>query len=151
MSSTSGGFEITLEISDGPIHISGLPTLHTDVGTGLCNGGQLFVTMKDGESGLRLGHATMDVRYRDGGYDSKPTSSLSFYKMLMEFNPMDVIVPSGILTLQFSESGEDYIPSPCAVSGLLVNSFDLGLPLIDRWGEHEAWFDVPPWWEVQEM
>ena len=29
VSSTSGGFEITLEISDGPIHISGLPTLHT--------------------------------------------------------------------------------------------------------------------------
>ena len=110
VSSTSGGFEITLEISDGPIHISGLPTLHTDVSTGLCNGGQLFVTMKDGESGLRLGHATMDVRYRDGGYDSKPTASLSSYRMLMEFNPMDVIVPSGILTLQFSESGEDYIP-----------------------------------------
>ena len=151
VSSTSGGFEITLEISDGPIHISGLPTLHTDVSTGLCNGGQLFVTMKDGESGLRLGHATMDVRYRDGGYDSKPTASLSSYRMLMEFNPMDVIVPSGILTLQFSESGEDYIPSPCAVNGLLVNSFDLGLPLIDRWGEHEAWFDVPPWWEVQEI
>ena len=151
VSSTSGGFEITLEISDGPLHISGLPTLHTDVSTGLCNGGQLFVTMKDGESGLRLGHATMDVRYRDGGYDSKPTASLSSYRMLMEFNPMDVIVPSGILTLQFSESGEDYIPSPCAANGLLVNSFDLGLPLIDRWGEHEAWFDVPPWWDVQEM
>ena len=151
VSSTSGGFEITLEISDGPIHISGLPTLHTDVSTGLCNGGQLFVTMKDGESGLRLGHATMDVRYRDGGYESKPTASLSSYRMLMEFNPMDVIIPSGILTLQFSESGEDYIPSPCAINGLLVNSFDLGLPLIDRWGEHEAWFDVPPWWEVQEM
>ncbi len=151
VSSTSGGFEITLEISDGPIHISGLPTLHTDVSTGLCNGGQIFVTMKDGESGLRLGHATMDVRYRDGGYDSKPTASLSSYRMLMEFNPMDVIVPSGILTLQFSESGEDYIPSPCAVNGLLVNSFDLGLPLIDRSEEHDSWFDVPPWWEAQEM
>ena len=47
--------------------------------------------MKDGESGLRLGHATMDVRYRDGGYESKPTASLSSYRML-EFNPMDVIV-----------------------------------------------------------
>ena len=151
VSSTSGGFEITLEISDEPIHISGLPTLHTDVSTGLCNGGQLFVTMKDAESGLRLGHATMDVRYRDGGYDSKPTASLSNYRMLMEFNPMDVIVPSGSITLQFSESGEDYIPSPCAVNGLLVNTFDLGLPLIDREENHEAWFDVPRWWEVQEM
>ena len=151
VSSTSGGFEITLEMSDGPIHISGLPTLHTDVTTGLCNGGQLFVTMKDGESGLRLGHATMDVRYRDGGYESKATSSLSSYRMLMEFNPMDVVVSSGWLTLEFTESGEDYLPSPCAASGLFVESFDLFLPLIDREDEHEAWFDVPPWWEVQEM
>ena len=89
MSSTSGGFEITLEISDGPIHISGLPTLHTDVSTGLCNGGQLFVTMKDGESGLRLGHATMDVRYRDGGYDSKPTASLSSCLLYTSPSPRD--------------------------------------------------------------
>ena len=151
VSSTSGGFEITLEISDEPIHISGLPTLHTDVTTGLCNGGQLFVTMKDGESGLRLGHATMDVRYRDGGYESKATSSLSSYRMLMEFNPMDVIVPSGVITLEFTESGEDYIPSPCAVSGMLVNSFDLGVPIIDRVENHDSWFEVPPWWEDQEM
>ena len=151
VSSTSGGFEITLEISDGPIHISGLPTLHTDVTTGLCNGGQLFVTMKDGESGLRLGHATMDVRYRDGGYESKATSSLSSYRMLMEFNPMDVIVPSGVIALEFTESGEDYIPSPCAVSGMLVDSFDLGVPLIDRGENHDSWFEIPPWWEHQEM
>lgn len=151
VSSTSGGFEITLDISNGPIHISGLPTLHTDVTTGFCNGGQLFVTMKDGESGLRLGHATMDVRYRDGGYESKATSSLSSYRMLMEFNPMDVIVPSGVITLEFTESGEDYIPSPCAVSGLVVNSFDLGIPLIDRDENNDSWFEAPPWWEHQEM
>ena len=151
VSSTSGGFEITLDISNGPIHISGLPTLHTDVTTGFCNGGQLFVTMKDGESGLRLGHATMDVRYRDGGYESKATSSLSSYRMLMEFNPMDVIVPSGVITLEFTESGEDYIPSPCAVSGLVVNSFDLGIPLIDRDENNDSWFETPPWWEHQEM
>ena len=152
VSSTSGGFVKTIPIpGDSPIHISGLPTLHVDVSTGLCNGGQLFVTMKDGESGLRLGHATMDVRYRDGGYESKATSSLSSYRMLMEFNPMDVVVSSGWLTLEFTESGEDYIPSPCAASGLFVESVELYLPLIDREDEHEAWFDVPPWWEVQEM
>ena len=152
VSSTSGGFVETIPTpGDSPIHVSGLPTLHVDVITGLCNGGQLFVTMKDGESGLRLGHATMDVRYRDGGYESKATSSLSSYRMLMEFNPMDVVVSSGSLTLEFTESGEDYIPSPCAASGLFVESAELYLPLIDREDEHEAWFDVPPWWEVQEM
>ncbi len=152
VSSTSGGFVETIPTpGDSPIHVSGLPTLHVDVITGLCNGGQLFVTMKDGESGLRLGHATMDVRYRDGGYESKATSSLSSYRMLMEFNPMDVVVSSGSLTLEFTESGEDYIPSPCAASGLFVESVELYLPLIDREDEHEAWFNVPPWWEVQEM
>ena len=109
--------------------------------------------MKDGngDDSLRLGHATMDVRYRDGGYESKATSSLTSYRMLMEFNPMDVVVSSGWLTLEFTESGEDYLPSPCAASGLFVESFDLFLPLIDREENHGAWFDVPPWWEVQEM
>tara|TARA_Y100001968_G_scaffold137536_1_gene125687 strand:- start:6048 stop:7949 length:1902 start_codon:yes stop_codon:yes gene_type:complete len=152
VSSTSGGFVYTFKLhGDAPIHISGLPTLHTDVSTGLCNGGQLFVSMKDGESGLRLGHATMDVRYRDGGYDSKSTAPLSDYRMLMEFNPMDVVVSSGFLTLEFTESGEDYIQSPCAATGLFVESFDLYLPLIDREDNHEAWFEIPPWWEHQEL
>ena len=77
------------------MHISGLPTLHIDARTNTCNGGQLFVTMFDGTSGLRLGHATMDVRYRDGGYEAKATSPMTSYRMLMEFNPMDVIVPKG--------------------------------------------------------
>ena len=151
VSSINNGFSVSLEVSDGPVHISGLPTLHTDVTTGLCNGGQLFVTMKEEQSGLRLGHATMDVRYRDGGYDSKPTASLSDYRMLMEFNPMDVIVPSGTIILEFSESGEDYIPSPCSTTGLTVGEFDLTLPIIERGLEDENWFDVPPWWEHQEM
>ena len=83
--------------------------------------------MKDGESGLRLGHATMDVRYRDGGYESKATSSLSSYRMLMEFNPMDVVVSSGWLTLEFTESGEDYIPSHVLL-WIICRIIDLFLP-----------------------
>ena len=55
------------------------------------------------------------------------------------------------MVLEFSESGMDYLPSPCAATGLEVLSVELTLPIIDRGGEHEAWFDVPPWWEVQEM
>lgn len=137
--------------SSGPMHISGLPTLHVDVRTGACNGGQLFVEMLDAETGLRLGHAVMDVRYRDGGYDAKPTASFSEYRMLMEFNPMDVITSGNGVVLEFSESGMDYLPSPCAATGLEVLSIDLTLPVIDRGGDHEAWFDVPPWWEHQEM
>ena len=39
--------------------------------TGLCDGGQIFATMYDATENLRIGHATMDVRYRDGGYEAK--------------------------------------------------------------------------------
>ena len=132
-------------------HISGLPTLHIDARTNACNGGQLFVTMFDGTSGLRLGHATMDVRYRDGGYDAKPTSPMTSYRMLMEFNPMDVIVPKGhTIQLLVTETGEDYLPSPCAPLGMTIFAGYqvLTLPTIDRPVEHDNWFNVPAWWEA---
>ena len=54
--------------------ISGLPTLHLDVATLGCNGGQIFATLYDDNLNLRLGHATMDIRYRDGGYDAEVTA-----------------------------------------------------------------------------
>ncbi len=132
------------------MHISGLPTLHIDARTNTCNGGQLFVTMFDGTSGLRLGHATMDVRYRDGGYDAKPTSPMTSYRMLMEFNPMDVIIPKGhTIQLVVSETGEDYLPSPCAPLGMTIFAGYqvLTLPTLDRPIGHENWFNVPTWWE----
>ena len=132
------------------IHISGLPTLHIDARTNTCNGGQLFVTMFDGTSGLRLGHATMDVRYRDGGYEAKATSPMTSYRMLMEFNPMDVIVPKGhTIQLVVSETGEDYLPSPCASAGMTIFAGYqvLTLPTIDRPVNHENWFNVPNWWD----
>ena len=132
------------------MHISGLPTLHVDARTNTCNGGQLFVTMFDGTSGLRLGHATMDVRYRDGGYEAKATSPMTSYRMLMEFNPMDVIVPKGhTIQLVVSETGEDYLPSPCASAGMTIFAGYqvLTLPTIDRPVNHENWFNVPNWWD----
>ncbi len=141
---------ITSQPMTDDIHISGLPTLHIDARTNLCNGGQLFVTMYDGTSGLRLGHATMDVRYRDGGYEALPTSPMTNYRMLMEFNPMDVIVPKGhTIQLVVSETGEDYLPSPCASSGMTIFAGyqTLTLPTIDRPSDHQNWFDVPVWWD----
>jgi len=132
------------------MHISGLPTLHIDARTNACNGGQLFVTMFDGTSGLRLGHATMDVRYRDGGYDAKPTSPMTSYRMLMEFNPMDVIIPEGhTIQLVVTETGEDYLPSPCATLGMTIFAGYqvLTLPTLDRPNDHKNWFNVPAWWE----
>jgi hypothetical protein len=97
----------------------------------------------------------MDVRYRDGGYDAKPTAPLSAYTMLMEFNPMDVDLAAGaVVEIVLTETGEDYLPSPCAVVGLNVN-FDassvLSLPLIDRPADDDRWFLAPPWWQQQPI
>ena len=131
------------------IHISGLPTLHLAVQSPMipCNGGQVFATMYDDESGLRLGHATMDLRYRDGGYGANAVLPGQSYLMLMEFNPMDVVLPAGhAIRVDLTESGEDYLPSPCAVTGIGVSldeSSEIGLPLIDRPAGDSHWFVVP--------
>jgi len=130
-----------------------MPTLHLTASTRTCNGGQVFATLYADD--LRLGHATMDIRYRDGGMDAAFTSPLSEYLMLMEFNPLDVVVPAGkSLRLVLSESGEDYLPSPCAAVGLSVSTGSdsvFSLPLIDRPESDERWFLAPAWWEQQPI
>jgi len=143
----------TLPALEQPAHISGLPTLHLSVNTLACQGGQIFATMY--ADGLRIGHATMDVRYRAGGYEAQTALPFSSYTMLMEFNPMDVDLQTGaVIEVVLTESGEDYLPSPCAAVGLNVN-FDaestLSLPLIDRPADDERWFLAPPWWEQQPI
>jgi hypothetical protein len=136
-------------------HISGLPTLHLDVSTLGCNGGQIFATMYDVTANLRLGHATMDIRYRDGGYEAKAAAPASSYTMLMEFNPLDVVLPAGhALRIELTETGEDYLPGPCATNplgGLSVSGGTIGLPLIDRPVDDNRWFLAPAWWEQQPI
>ncbi len=130
-------------VFEDEIHISGLPTLHLDVNTRGCNGGQIFATLWDETIGLRLGHAVMDLRYRDGGYDANPVSPLGSYTMLMEFNPIDVVLPAGhSLGIELTDTGEDYLPSTCALAGLSVQGGDFSMPLIERGEYHEGWFEV---------
>jgi hypothetical protein len=53
-----------------------------------------------------------------------------------------------------TESGEDYLPSPCAAVGMNVNfdaSSTLSLPLIDRPVDDDRWFLAPPWWQQQPI
>ena len=137
------------------MHLSGLPTLHLFVTTQACQGGQIFATLYDDTSNLRLGHATMDIRYRDGGYDAQPTAPFTDYTMLMEFNPLDVIIPAGhSLRLELTEMGMDYLPGPCAsnaLGGLTINYGTFGMPIIDRPVDHDSWFLTPPWWEQQPI
>ncbi len=135
---------------DEDMHISGLPTLHLSVSSSLnlaCPSGQVFATMFDDETGLRLGHATMDLRYRDGGYEANTVIPGQNYLMLMEFNPLDVMLPAGhAIRVDLTESGEDYLPSPCALTGIgisLDESSELGLPIIHRPPADHRWFTVP--------
>ena len=150
---TNNQRSFTLPPLEEGIHISGMPTLHLSVNTLACQGGQVFATMY--ADGLRVGHATMDVRYRDGGYEAKTALPFSAYTMLMEFNPMDVDLDAGaVIEVVLTETGEDYLPSPCAVIGMNVNidaSSTLSLPLIDRPVDDDRWFLAPPWWEQQPI
>lgn len=148
----STSFTLPAQVDD--MHISGLPTLHLSVQASSCNGGQIFATMFDKTDGLRIGHATMDLRYRDGGHTAKPVIPYMSYVMKMEFNPIDAIIPSGHeIEIVLTEKGEDYLPSPCQAVGLSVNidsSSTLGLPLIHRNDNSPEWFEVPAWWELVE-
>ena len=146
--SANSAISIISPVFEEEIHLSGLPTLHLDVTTMACNGGQIFATLWDETLGLRLGHAVMDLRYRDGGYDAKPVSPDPIfgggsYTMLMEFNPLDVVLPAGhILSIELTDTGEDYLPSTCAVMGLSVQGGTFGMPLIERPATHQNWFEV---------
>ncbi len=146
---------LTIPASNEDRFISGLPTLHLSVTTRGCDGGQVFATMYDSTQNLRIGHATMDVRYRDGGYTAQTVNpALQTYLMKMEFNPIDAIIPAGNeIRIELTESGEDYLPSPCAQIGLIINAdstSELSLPLIEREYDAPEWFDVPNWWDLEE-
>ncbi len=146
--SATNAISIVSPAFEEEIHLSGLPTLHLDVNTRGCNGGQIFATLWDETVGMRLGHAVMDIRYRDGGYGANPVFPAGSYTMLMEFNPLDVILPAGhSLSLELTDTGADYLPSTCAAFGLTVQGGTFGMPLIDRPTEDNRWFLAPPWWE----
>jgi hypothetical protein len=71
--------------------------------------------------------------------------------MMMEFNPIDAIIPAGhAIKVELTETGEDYLPSPCAAIGMLVSldaSSTISLPLIERAEDAPGWFQVPAWWD----
>jgi hypothetical protein len=64
---------------------------------------------------------------------------------------MDVVVPAGHqISVELTDTGEDYLPSTCAAFGLTAfidESSTLSLPLIERFEDDERWFLSPPWWE----
>ena len=118
-------------------HIAGLARLHLEAIPSY-DGGQVFVEMQDSETGLRIGHATMDVRYHQGGYDATTVIPGSQITMLMEFQAIDAIIPAGHgIRLVMTETGEDYLAPACGnacVVHVLPSSSIFQLPVIHRDG-----------------
>ena len=96
-----------------PIHIAGLISLHLEAVASF-DGGQVFVEMQDSVTGVRIGHATMDIRYHAGGYEPRTVSPTEQVTMKMEFQAIDAIIPAGHgIRLVMTETGEDYLAPLC--------------------------------------
>jgi len=138
-----GGQTVVVECSsineDEDIHISGLPTLHLSA-VPTFNGGQVFIEMLDAETGGRLGHATMDVRYHEGGYDPQTVIAGQQITMMMEFQGMDVLLPAGHgLRFVFTDTGMDYLAPACGSActvHILPSLSVFEAPTIDRDGSN---------------
>tara|TARA_B100000287_G_scaffold121033_1_gene112808 strand:- start:10082 stop:11875 length:1794 start_codon:yes stop_codon:yes gene_type:complete len=135
-----GGQTVTIEcpeLSTTDIHISGLTSLHIPA-IPTFDGGQVFIEMQDLETGLRLGHATMDVRYHAGGYDAQTVVPGQQITLLMEFQAIDAILPAGHgLKFILSEQGEDYLAPACGTActvHVLPSMSTLEIPIIIRDG-----------------
>lgn len=122
------------------LHLSGVPELELRV-TPAGNGGQICALLEDSTEDLRLGHAIMDLRYRDGGYEAQPVVAGQTYTMKMEFNPLDVALPAGHgLRLTLMETCEDYLSGP-------YNQFPVSLDIGDSSMTLHV-LDDPQWIEV---
>ena len=138
-----GGDSLTVECDplsvDNDTIISGLAVLHLTVVANF-DGGQVFIEMQDSETGLRLGHATMDVRYHAGGYSPQTVTPGETVVMMMEFQAIDAILPAGHgLTFVMTETGEDYLQPACSPTCFLhvlpsLSTFDA--PIIERDGSN---------------
>ena len=120
-------------------HIAGLVRFHLEAVPSY-DGGQVFVEMQDAETGMRIGHATMDVRYHEGGYDATTVIPGSQITMMMEFQAIDAIIPAGHgIRLVLTETGEDYLAPACGnacIVHVLPSLSTLQLPLIHRDGSN---------------
>jgi len=70
--------------------------------------------MQDSTTGMRIGHATMDIRYHAGGSEPQTVVPGQELTMLMEFQGIDAIIPAGhTIRIVLTETGEDYLAPLC--------------------------------------
>lgn len=103
-------------------------------------GGQIGATLYDAETGLRLGHAIMDLRYYQGGTEMQTVNPGMPIVPKMEFFAMDVVLPPGHgLLLELTPTVMDYLPS-AVTDPILVDVTDastLIVPTVERDGSRE--------------
>ena len=135
VSSTS---QLVLEVPafDTEILIAGMPTFHLSATPLSTLNGHLFIEMQDAETEMHLGHAVMDLRFHAGGKEGSTLLPFNDVTAMMEFFPMDVVIPAGHgIRLIITQTGEDYIPSVACLGPVsldLSESSILTLPIIDR-------------------
>ena len=81
----------------------------------------------------------MDLRFHAGGKQGSQLVPFQTVVAMMEFFPMDVVIPVGsTIELVISQTGEDYIPSAASVGPVQLDLSDesiLTLPLVNRTNE----------------
>ena len=101
-------------------------------------GGVIFAELQVADSGMRLGQATMDIRYHAGGYDPQTVFPGQSLVMMMEFQGIDAILPAGhSIQLVLTETGEDYLAPACGNScPVTVEGGTFSFPHIERSGDN---------------
>ena len=138
-----GGQTITIDCSsinpNAELHISGLVSIQLSTVPSF-DGGQIFIEMQDAQTGLRLGHATMDVRYHAGGSEPQTVQPGVEVTMMMEFQAIDALLPAGHgLKFVLSDTGEDYLAPACGNActlHVLPSLSTLQIPIIYRDGSN---------------
>ena len=114
--------------------ISGLVKLHLDT-IAFFDGGQIFAEMQDLATGMRLGHATMDIRYHAGGSEPQTVLPNDRVMMMMEFQAIDATIPAGHgIRLILTDSGEDYLAPLCGNAcpvHVLSSTSNMIIPVIE--------------------
>ena len=114
--------------------ISGLVKLHLDT-IAFFDGGQIFAEMQDLATGIRLGHATMDIRYHAGGSEPQTVLPNDRVMMMMEFQAIDATIPPGHgIRLILTDSGEDYLAPLCGNAcpvHVLSSTSNMIIPVIE--------------------
>jgi len=128
-----------------------LPQFHVRV-TPTGNGGQIYALLEDSVDGTHLGHAIMDLRYYQGGDEYQNVIPGAPITALMEFFPMDIVLPEGHgLRLTLLPTGEDYVNSATNFPVQIHVDDDsvLRLPLVDH--ESKTYFTPPVWYEGKDL